>query len=1059
MAAFKIYDGTNWVELLKSSDISAWAKAASKPTYTYSEVGAAAAHHLYHTWDNNTNYYDSYEGGNMFRIITENMYADLFRFQASTVANLEYHNGSSWVAWSFDLSNLFDGNARTGVSIPYANRKFRFTMRTNGGWPTTGMFMLQGTWFSDGGWPNGQKSDIIIETRASTSASWTQRATFTLSGVQGMAGHTLSSLHTGDTYYRITITIYPWTTTSNNCPLQRLCLFSNYNGGALEKITHDGNGNVTIPTLKSTTIYENGTALSSKYAAKSHTHTKSEITDFPTSMPASDVSAWAKAATKPSYTHNEIGAGNLTIGDGTNTLFFRTNASWASAIYHQTSSDEAVVFLNNGKEVGGTANYSTSWIFAYGTPSDRPAWTGLTPAMQIKGNSVVINKLLGSKVGASYNLDVNGTLNATTIYQNGTALSAVATSGSYNDLSNKPTIPSVSNATITIKQAGRTDQTFTLNGSATTINLDNTTYSAASTTANGLMSSTDKSRLDSIWNVWSADGTNDTLVNKVEEVLTAFNNFPEANNLVDLLAAKVPTSRKVNGHALTGDISVTASDVGLGNVKNQAITVTSTSVSDGTNTFNKYTHPTKTAVAASAKKVGYDSTGHVVLGAALTAADVGARSSSWMPTAAQVGALPTGTTLDSIADGSTRKLSNYVPYTGATKEVNIGDNAIKANSFLSQGQSMNPNSGITFYEGDTTLNSDASLNLQGTDVYLNANGEGGKAYYNGEEIATQSWVTGRNYLTDITSSMVTTALGYTPGTSNFTGYTSSNKLHTNYINNAAGWTSNKGTVTSVKLGSTAYSPNTSGVVSLPAYPTKSSWNYDDAYIKLSGSSSITGDLTPSTAGSYSAGISLGSSSKPWKYLYAYWINAGGIEVDNTATGTYTIYSDGAIVGGTIGNSPAIVLTLPAASGTLALTSNIKKYYRHKIYLKPDNSSTARVVFEFISTRWNAYTLETLLADMYGWSSTNKTGTKHSYVTMLETENRYTSSTNWNYSKTITGESYIEYNFTSGDQYVEMHRVGMQYYNCRASSSTAYDKVYTVDTYNYMYFGSDTVEEI
>lgn len=39
-----------------------------------------------------------------------------------------------------------------------------------------------------------------------------------------------------------------------------------------------------------------------------HTHTKSEITDFPASMPASDVSDWAKEATKPTYTCEEIGA-------------------------------------------------------------------------------------------------------------------------------------------------------------------------------------------------------------------------------------------------------------------------------------------------------------------------------------------------------------------------------------------------------------------------------------------------------------------------------------------------------------------------------------------------------------------------------------------------------------------------------------------------------------------------------------------------------------------------------------------------------------------------------
>ena len=60
----------------------------------------------------------------------------------------------------------------------------------------------------------------------------------------------------------------------------------------------------------------------------------------------------------------------------------------------------------------------------------------------------------------------------------------------------------------------------------------------ATTSSKGLMSNTDKSHLDSMWNLWSADGTNDTLVNKIEEVLTAFNNFPESSNIVTLLAAK-----------------------------------------------------------------------------------------------------------------------------------------------------------------------------------------------------------------------------------------------------------------------------------------------------------------------------------------------------------------------------------------------------------------------------------------------------------------------------------------------------------------------------------------
>ena len=37
-----------------------------------------------------------------------------------------------------------------------------------------------------------------------------------------------------------------------------------------------------------------------------HKHTKSEITDFPTSMPASDVKEWAQANEKPSYAFSEI---------------------------------------------------------------------------------------------------------------------------------------------------------------------------------------------------------------------------------------------------------------------------------------------------------------------------------------------------------------------------------------------------------------------------------------------------------------------------------------------------------------------------------------------------------------------------------------------------------------------------------------------------------------------------------------------------------------------------------------------------------------------------------
>ena len=55
---------------------------------------------------------------------------------------------------------------------------------------------------------------------------------------------------------------------------------------------------------------------------------------------------------------------------------------------------------------------------------------------------------------------------------------------------------------------------------------------------NGLMSGTDKTRVDSMWNVWSSDGTNDTLVNKVQEVLKVFEDYPEGDSVAEALAGK-----------------------------------------------------------------------------------------------------------------------------------------------------------------------------------------------------------------------------------------------------------------------------------------------------------------------------------------------------------------------------------------------------------------------------------------------------------------------------------------------------------------------------------------
>ena len=68
------------------------------------------------------------------------------------------------------------------------------------------------------------------------------------------------------------------------------------------------------------------------FAAKNHKHGKADITDFPTSMPASDVYPWAKATTKPSYTKAEVGLGKVdNTADADKTVKRATTAGTADS--------------------------------------------------------------------------------------------------------------------------------------------------------------------------------------------------------------------------------------------------------------------------------------------------------------------------------------------------------------------------------------------------------------------------------------------------------------------------------------------------------------------------------------------------------------------------------------------------------------------------------------------------------------------------------------------------------------------------------------------------------
>ena len=118
--------------------------------------------------------------------------------------------------------------------------------------------------------------------------------------------------------------------------------------------------------------------------AKGHTHTRKDITDFPESMPASDVYEWAKQPNKPTYTAAQVGA--------------RPN-TWTPKLAD-------VAFLGN-QPISAVANDTTAnwanlgsgyaWYSAGGLLNDQPAQYGF-----------LLNYVNGSDVFQIWNTQSNG---------------------------------------------------------------------------------------------------------------------------------------------------------------------------------------------------------------------------------------------------------------------------------------------------------------------------------------------------------------------------------------------------------------------------------------------------------------------------------------------------------------------------------------------------------------------------------------------------------------------------------------------------------------------------
>ena len=422
------------------------------------------------------------------------------------------------------------------------------------------------------------------------------------------------------------------------------------------------------------------------------------------------------------------------------------------------------------------------------------------------------------------------------------------------------------------------NMTITESSGTFTFAATDTTYSNASQSAAGLMSATDKTRVD---NMWSAlNGTDSTKIDTIAEVYAFLEDYAQTTDLAAQLGTKITANTAITGATkckitydskglVTGGADLAASDIpdlSSTYLKRSGGTMTGllTAKTDASSTGIKLGNAYLTAISSNSKNdvifqnatirfgtsdwdynkwagLKFDATNKIIhLGLAdgtiftansaqsggklylpgISSVYVGngttalvltndsrlsnARPASDVYTWAKASTKPSYN-LDEVSDGTTRKLSNYVPFSGATSDVDLGAAVKLSAGFLdiyatSTSTSTNPYSNYIAFRESTAANNLTGIRLyaDGTDLIVKNVDSSGNLVTR-ETIATQEYIS---------------ALGYT---------------------------SNVGTVTGIKVGSSGstLSPS-SGVVTIPAYPTKSSWNYDDQYVKLSGNQTIAG---------------------------------------------------------------------------------------------------------------------------------------------------------------------------------------------------------------------------
>lgn len=251
-------------------------------------------------------------------------------------------------------------------------------------------------------------------------------------------------------------------TTSTN-PVQNKVIKSALDGKSNTGHTHDDR-------------YYTETEINTKLNGKSntgHKHVKADITDFPTSMPASDVYAWAKAASKPSYSIGEI-SGNLPVARLSGTIAAANLPSYVDDVLEYASLSKFPTTGESGKiytaldtnkiyRWSGSAYVVISETVALGTTHSSAGYgdesrAAYNHSTKTSGNPHHVTK---TDVGLG---NVDNTADSAKSVKYATSAGS-AGSVAWSNVTGRPTIPSVGNGTVTITQNGTNKGSFTLNQS------------------------------------------------------------------------------------------------------------------------------------------------------------------------------------------------------------------------------------------------------------------------------------------------------------------------------------------------------------------------------------------------------------------------------------------------------------------------------------------------------------------------------------------------------------------------------------------------------------------